>query len=371
LAVFVFLEIEYQMKKTNAYIIKMHEDVIKLIDSGKLENAKKIINSNLSEKGFNKTSETQIKFNFASLYIDIADYYSKDARYLDEADLILKKTSDVFKKIKNTIPKEFELNLKLNTARIFLIKYDVQYAKNQLINNNNQLTYSKLNSIYDIENYLLDSIRFYRDCFKEILDNQELYSIRNNIANCLIRVGWYIEAIELLNENINTNPERWQSHASYGDALFNFRETGLLPLTTSYFLKVIDAQNNALALNPYKIAERDILNNRAICVRELKEYGVVFKDEFIEINNKEELDEFSTLNQLRQFVLKNNLALNEQSTDFNMSLITVDGKILISNNYTSTSSINNVIDMKNYSNGVYFLQIKSETEQATYQIVKQ
>jgi tetratricopeptide (TPR) repeat protein len=301
------------MKKTNAYIIKMHENVIKLIDSGELENAKKIINSILSEKGFNKTSETQIKFNFASLYIDIAGYYSKDIQYLDEADLILKKTSDVFKKIKNTIPKEFELNLKLNTASIFLIKYDVQYAKNQALNKNYKLTYNELNSIYDIENLLLDSIKIYRECFKLNLEKEEQYNIRNNIANCLIRAGRYIESIELLNENQNQNPERWQSFASYADALFNFGVSGLLPLTVSFFLKIIESDSKSLSLNPYELAKNEIVNNKDFCIKKLNDFGLTYNEGMIQMNNIKEKEEFKSLNQLRQFVLINNLALNEHS----------------------------------------------------------
>ena len=109
---------------TNLNIPELHKNVIELIDSGDLENAKNIIVSVLSKKNLSKTYEPQIKFNFASLYIDIADYYSNNAQHLDEADLILKKTLDVFKKVEKNIPEELRLSFKLNNARVFLIKYD-------------------------------------------------------------------------------------------------------------------------------------------------------------------------------------------------------------------------------------------------------
>lgn len=61
----------------------------------------------------------------------------------------------------------------------------------------------------------------------------------------------------------------------------------------------------------------------------------------------------------------------KKSTDFNVSLITIDGRILTTKKYTSTSIINDVIDMKNYSNGIYFLQVVAENEKAMYKLIKQ
>ncbi|MBP6155287.1 MAG: hypothetical protein KA457_10745 [Chitinophagales bacterium] len=357
---------------TNLNIPELHKNVIELIDSGDLENAKNIIVSVLSKKNLSKTYEPQIKFNFASLYIDIADYYSNNAQHLDEADLILKKTLDVFKKVEKNIPEELRLSFKLNNARVFLIKYDALYAKKQITNNNYKLTYFELDSIYDIEDYLLDSIKLYRECLKINLAEEEKYNIKNNTANCLIRTGRYIEAIELLEENKNINSERWQSYASYGDALFNFRETGLLPLTISFYLKVIGAQTKALSLNPYEIAKNNILNNFNICIRDLKTYGFDFKEEFIEKNDKEEIVEFKTLDKLRQFVLKNNLALNEHSIYCKCKDAKIDnlkiGRLNGSEHNMSDYDllkldgiVNRLLSEFSYARFLYFLHISGKT----------
>lgn len=160
---------------------------------------------------------------------------------------------------------------------------------------------------------MLDSIKLYRECFKTNSEEEEAYNIRNNLANCLTRTGRYIEAIELLFENQIKNPNRWQSFASYGDALFNFRETGLLPLTISFLLKIIEAHSKSLSLQPYEFAKISILQNRSVCIKNIESNGWKFKEELVEQNNKEEAEEFKSLNQLRQFVLSNNLALSEHS----------------------------------------------------------
>lgn len=65
------------------------------------------------------------------------------------------------------------------------------------------------------------------------------------------------------------------------------------------------------------------------------------------------------------------IELNAKKTStFNITLISVDGKIILNKEYKNTSVINDELDLKNQSAGVYLLQIKSENEQATYQIIK-
>jgi PKD repeat protein len=61
----------------------------------------------------------------------------------------------------------------------------------------------------------------------------------------------------------------------------------------------------------------------------------------------------------------------KKSASFNISLISIDGKIVVNKDYKNTATINDEIDMKIYSSGVYLLQISSENEQSTYQIIKQ
>lgn len=61
----------------------------------------------------------------------------------------------------------------------------------------------------------------------------------------------------------------------------------------------------------------------------------------------------------------------KKSALFNISLISIDGKIVVNKDYKNTSIINDEIDLRNYSSGVYLLIISSENEQATYQIIRQ
>ncbi|MBK9792120.1 MAG: T9SS type A sorting domain-containing protein [Sphingobacteriales bacterium] len=61
---------------------------------------------------------------------------------------------------------------------------------------------------------------------------------------------------------------------------------------------------------------------------------------------------------------------SKKAAEFRILLITIDGKIIVSREYVNTTIINDEISLKNYSSGVYFLQIESENEQATYQLIK-
>ena len=65
------------------------------------------------------------------------------------------------------------------------------------------------------------------------------------------------------------------------------------------------------------------------------------------------------------------IELNAKKTSsFNITLISIDGKVLTAKEYKNTSNINDAFDLRNYSTGVYLLQIESENEQASYQIIK-
>ena len=61
---------------------------------------------------------------------------------------------------------------------------------------------------------------------------------------------------------------------------------------------------------------------------------------------------------------------SKKAAEFRILLITIDGKIIVSREYKNTTIVNDEISLKNYSSGVYFLQIESENEQATYQLIK-
>jgi hypothetical protein len=61
---------------------------------------------------------------------------------------------------------------------------------------------------------------------------------------------------------------------------------------------------------------------------------------------------------------------SKKAAEFRILLISIDGKIIVSREYKNTTIVNDEISLKNYSSGVYFLQIESENEQATYQLIK-
>ena len=65
------------------------------------------------------------------------------------------------------------------------------------------------------------------------------------------------------------------------------------------------------------------------------------------------------------------IELNAKKTiSFTITLLSVDGKIITTKEYKNTSAINDEIDLRSYSSGMYLLQLKSENEQAAYQIIK-
>lgn len=61
---------------------------------------------------------------------------------------------------------------------------------------------------------------------------------------------------------------------------------------------------------------------------------------------------------------------SKKIADFRVLLITIDGKVIVGREYMNTTVINDKISLKDYSSGVYLLQIESENEQATYQLIK-
>lgn len=281
-----------------------------LIDSGKLEESLLIIDSlliNNNELPFEEA--IKIKLNLSSFYLSIAAKFSCDFSKLDKADLLVTKALQIFKKYGEQISGELSSFVKLNNAKAYGIKYDIFYAKNQSTKGNLKLTYTDVNTIYDIDNYLLDSIRLYRQCLIENNNAIEGYNIRNNLANNLSRVGRYIEALQFFEENKTQFPDRWQSFASYGDTLFNFYETGLIPVTATLLINIGESY-----LFASKIKEKSLFqNNLEIITTELKIMGFDFDWDLITESREDEENQFKSLSEIRQFVLKYHLSLNEHS----------------------------------------------------------
>jgi hypothetical protein len=56
---------------------------------------------------------------------------------------------------------------------------------------------------------------------------------------------------------------------------------------------------------------------------------------------------------------------------FNLVLTTIDGGIITQKEYKNTNLISDKLDINQQASGMYFLQINTEYEQATYKIMKQ
>ena len=62
---------------------------------------------------------------------------------------------------------------------------------------------------------------------------------------------------------------------------------------------------------------------------------------------------------------------SKKPATFNIQLIGVDGKIIFTKEYKNTITVNDMIDVRTYSSGVYMLQVESGSEQTVYRIIKE
>lgn len=290
----------------------LYKETISNLHKGNLEE----VSIKIDEVIKNRNEDPKWKVAFASLNLDLAECWKIDSQKLDDANLLITKTLQIYKKYESQIENSFFLNR--NRARALGLRYDINYTKYQIETNNpGNKDFSNIKSIYSIEDCLIDSIKLYRDSLKEIERNlqekNELYNCRNNLAQCLSRAGRFIEALDLFERNVEMIPERWESFASYGDILHSFAEASLLPSTISLHLNICEAYIMAIDNNPHQnalpIIEHHIDQNKLV----LKSYDCELSQEIIQKNRKEEFDEFSSLNEYRKFVLNNSLSLNEHS----------------------------------------------------------
>ncbi len=283
-------------------------DAIDLLQKGEIDSLLEKINNVLKSK-----PELKWKLMFATLYLDCAEFLMVNRHKIEESDLLITKALQLYKKHENNA--ENTLFFNLNKARAYGLRYDIIYMKNQIeIYNYNTIDYTNLKSIYDIEYYLTDCIKLYRDSLKEVnLDEEERYNIRNNLAQHLASAGRFIESLELFEINMKNELKRWQSFASYGDILHTFAKVSLLPSTISLHLNICESYLNAQKSDPHLKGSNSIAINMDHHVKVLKSYNCHLTDEVIKTNRKEEAEEFQSLNQYRKFVLSNSLSLNEHS----------------------------------------------------------
>jgi len=146
------------------------------------------------------------------------------------------------------LPKKEEQNLLKSLGKAEkLIKelktFKADELKEMLLNfeaslNQSRFEYKLLkgeNYLEILEKHLQLAISNYWRSLRISKREDEKYNTRNNLANCLVKAGRFIEAISLFNENINQNPNRFQSFASWGHAMENLKEAFLFRISREVF----------------------------------------------------------------------------------------------------------------------------------------
>lgn len=294
-------------------MFEFYKETIGLMNKGEIDQVSQRI-----EKVLLSNEEVFWKAAFVSLYLDIAEVIMKDVNKLQEANLLATKVLQIFSKYrKKNSPNPA---LELNRARAFGLKYDISYLTNRKVNKSNwRIDYSSINSIYNVEKYLIDSIILYRNSLLlfEKLETEEskneIYNIRNNLGQHLSRTGRYVEALQLFETNIKHLKDRWQSYVCYGDILHTFTESSLIEPTLSLFINISEAYLESLGKKPHRNAKIEVESKLKIYDFVLKDNGLELGEKLINKNRAEERKEYGSFDDQRKFVLDNNLALNEHS----------------------------------------------------------
>jgi len=164
-----------------------------------------------------------------------------------------------------------------------------------------------------LEKHLQLAISNYWRSLKIWEKEEEKYNIRNNLGNCLWATGRYIEAASLFNQNINTNPNRFQSYASWGHAMEKLKEKSILPDIPSFYFvladKYIKSKKNATKKHIKDRLEMDIER----CRLKLKSMDLELNEVNLNQNRTSAQSEFEQFSEYRKYVLINELSLNEHA----------------------------------------------------------
>lgn len=161
-----------------------------------------------------------------------------------------------------------------------------------------------------LENHLQYAISNYWRSLKICNREEEKYNTRNNLANCLVSAGRFIEATSLFNQNIIQNPERFQSIASWGHAMENLKEEAMLPDIPSFYFAVSERYLKARKIAPNQHTKESIERDLERCKNKLHVMDLELNEENLKQNRNEEQNEFGNFSEYRKFVLKNELSLN-------------------------------------------------------------
>lgn len=203
-----------------------------------------------------------------------------------------------------------ELNLyKAEELKEMLLNFEASLQQSKfkfkLLNGGN---YSEL-----LENHLQFAISNYWRSLKICNREEEKYNTRNNLANCLVLAGRFIEAISLLNQNIIQNPNRFQSLASWGHAMENIKEESMLPNIPSFYFVLSERYIEAKKIAPNNHIKESIERNIESCKKKLQAMDLELNEENLTQNRNKEKEEFEKFSEYRKFVLDNELSLNEHA----------------------------------------------------------
>jgi tetratricopeptide (TPR) repeat protein len=295
------------------------EKIEKLISENKYKDAVKKLDNIV-----NGTIAVKNKLIFFEKYIAIADLiykFNTTKQVIDESKKLLLKALGLFKSYK-----ESNLFKNSNIARIYSMQYELSFILKAIQNNSNKVNFNKIEDIYLINGTIQESISYYRKNLRFLnrevnkLENykikmqykEEIYNVKNNLANSLAYVGRFIEAITFLEENINDNSNNPESNTSWVETILKFKEISMLSETASLYCSLTERCFNALKSKKL-IPDSILINiNKNIEYFEyvLLEMGFILSDNLIIENRKGEEDEFIKHSILRKFSLNNKLTLS-------------------------------------------------------------
>jgi hypothetical protein len=246
-----------------------------------------------------------IYFKLLSIsYLNImaSDYFFSD----DKKDLFL-----------NAIRKSESLikSIRLKHKKNEYIGYEAYLNNSEAALNFAKFKFSKIiekKSFVEYTKYLQIALSNYWRSLRIEQRSEEKYNIRNNLANALTQIGRFIEAFSLFNFNIKEQPNRFESIASLGDAMLNFKQNVLLPDTPAFYFSLAEIYSKA-ANNVPKNFISDIKNCISYCAVMLKKMKFQLSEKTLFENKETEQKDFNTFSKYRKYVLEKNLSLNEHS----------------------------------------------------------
>lgn len=275
---------------------------------GNIHNCFEVLDNLVSnEFKIDKTELRRIQLICAERYINSSDLFLSSFAYDNEVlDSISSKVNKALGLYNQNIsilinetanPWVFDLN----RARAKMVLSDVERLKSQ----------KPSKKSIDL---LSESISYYWEGLKFCPDVDEVYHIKNNLANSLARMGRFCEALSILNENIGTGLEKFQSYASWSDQMEIFARASILTPNLSMSLVMIERFKQAIQYCDDSATKTKLDIQIKQLVDEIKANDIDYSCETIIENRWDEEKYFSQQSDYRKFVLENQLALNEHST---------------------------------------------------------